>query len=91
MDKRVLMTRSRFPLTALIVLGLVILALGMKSYDGTEVRGELRGTDQEVEEGYFAVGGETMVVVKPGSPLHRWLRGHVGQCVLVTLQPEPSE
>ena len=80
---------QRLTIVALLLAALLF-ALG-QAYDGTEFQGELRATDQEAEEGYFAVGSETMVVAKPGSALHRWLRGHVGQRVVVTPQSEPTE
>jgi hypothetical protein len=85
----------RKPLVQRLSLGVVLLAVLLlvlaQAYDGTEFQGDLRATDQEAEEGYFAVGNDTMIVAKPGSSLHRWLRGHVGQRVLVTLQSEPTE
>ncbi len=73
-----------------VLIAALLFALG-QAYDGAEFQGDLRATDQEAEEGYFAVGSDTMIVAKPGSSLHRWLRGHVGQRVLVNLQSEPTE
>jgi hypothetical protein len=52
------------------------------------VQGKVSATEQESDEGYFAVGAETMVVAKPQSALHQWLRAHNGQQVCVTLEVE---
>jgi hypothetical protein len=41
--------------------------------------------DHEVEEGYFGLGQQTMIVAKPGSDLHRWLSSHRQQKVRLTL------
>ena len=45
-------------------------------------------TDQEAQEGYFAVDNQTMIVVKPGSELHGYLRSRVGQRVRISIEPE---
>ena len=55
---------------------------------GFTIRGRLGATDQEAQEGYFALDSQTMVVVKPGSDLHAYLRSRVGQRVRVTIEPE---
>jgi len=66
------------------------LALGRLSHAGDEmaVGGFLTATEEEANDGYFTVGGETMLVVKQGSSLQRWLRMHSGQQIRVTLQPD---
>lgn len=51
---------------------------------------EINATDQEAQEGYFALGPDTMVVVRPGGPLHNWLRRRVGHRVRVTLAVTPE-
>jgi hypothetical protein len=43
-------------------------------------------TEQESDEGYFAVGSDTMVVAKPQSPLHQWLKGQNNRQVRVTIE-----
>ena len=53
--------------------------------------GFVTATDQEASEGYFAIGGDAMVVVKPGSGLQRWLKTHSGQPIRVTLEPATPE
>jgi hypothetical protein len=55
---------------------------------GFTIRGRLGATDQEAQEGYFALDSQTMIVVKPGSDLHAYLRSRVGQRVRVTIEPE---
>ncbi len=72
------------------MLALILLGLGRLSRAGDElaVGGFLTATEQEANDGYFALGGETMVVVKQGSSLQRWLKMHRGQRLRVTLQPD---
>lgn len=50
--------------------------------------GRLGATDQESQEGYFAIGNHTMIVVKPDGDLHAYLRSKVGQRVRVTVELE---
>lgn len=52
------------------------------------IRGRLGATDQEAQEGYFALDSATMIVVKPGSEIHAYLRSKVGQRVRITIEPE---
>jgi hypothetical protein len=74
-----------------IVFGLLLLGLGeLRADDGLQVTGQVTATDQEADEGYFAVGQETMVVVKPGSGMHNWMRSHMGQKVTVTVGREDT-
>ena len=56
--------------------------------DGFTVTGRLGATDQEAQEGYFAIDPQTMIVVKPGTDVHAFLRGKVGQRVRVTIEPD---
>jgi hypothetical protein len=49
------------------------------------VQGQLSATEQEADEGYFAVGQDTTLVVKPESALHDWLKARRGQRLRVTL------
>ena len=74
---------------AWLFLALLLLGLGKMSHAGDEMAfaGFLSATDQEASEGYFGVGGDAMVVVKPGSGLQRWLKTHSGQQIRVTLEP----
>jgi hypothetical protein len=75
---------------AWVTLALLLLALGRFTHadDQMEVAGFLTATEQEAQEGYFAVGGDAMIVVKQGSGLQRWLQTHSGQRIRLVLAPE---
>ena len=75
-------------LVVLALLVLVAAGLAMAAQGGFTLRGRVGATDQEAQEGYFAVDNQTMVVVKPGSELHAYLRSRVGQRVRITIEPE---
>jgi len=68
-------------------LGVVLMGLAVAAQEGFFVSGRLGATDQEAQEGYFAVDKETMIVVKPGSQLHAYLKSKVGQRVRITIEP----
>ncbi|MSO29558.1 MAG: hypothetical protein EXQ48_01260 [Acidobacteria bacterium] len=68
---------------AFLLLGLVVAA-----QEGFSVGGRIGATDQEAQEGYFAVDNQTMIVVKPGSQLHAYLKSKVGQRVRITIEPD---
>ena len=70
----------------LAFVGLVISGLALAAQQGFTVTGKLGATDQEAQEGYFAIDNQTMIVVKPGSELHGYLRARVGQRVRVTIE-----
>ena len=65
----------------------VLLGLSVAAQQGMTITGRLGATDQEAQEGYFAIDAQTMIVVKPGSDLHAYLRARVGQRVKVTIEP----
>jgi len=75
-----------------IVVTLTMIALLLTgialAQQGFTIRGRLGATDQEAQEGYFALDSQTMIVVKPGSDLHGYLRSRVGQRVRITIEPE---
>ena len=75
---------------AWLTLAFLLLALGRLSRAGDElaIAGFVTASEQEAADGYFAVGGDTMVVVKQGSGLQRWLKMHSGQRVRITLEPD---
>jgi len=68
--------------------GVVLAGLALAAQQGFTLRGRLGATDQEAQEGYFAIDSQTMIVVKPGSDLHGYLRSRVGQRVRLTIEPE---
>lgn len=72
-----------------MLLMVILLMAGLAiAQQGFTIRGRLGATDQEAQEGYFAIDNQTMIVVKPGSELHGYLRSRVGQRVRITIEPE---
>jgi hypothetical protein len=73
----------------LMVLTLIatLLGLGVAAQEGFVLTGRLSATDQEADEGYFAIDQQTMLVVKPGSELHAYLKGQAGKRVRITVEP----
>ncbi len=70
------------------VLALVaLLGLTVAAQQGLTISGRLSATEQEMGEGYFAIDPQTMIVVKPGTDIHTYLRNRVGQRVKVTIEP----
>jgi hypothetical protein len=76
-----------------LMLALLLLGLGRLTHAGDrlEIAEFLTATDQEATDGYFSLGGDMMVVVQRDSGLQRWLKGHAGQRVRVTLEPAGPE
>jgi hypothetical protein len=73
-------------LAAIMVLG----SLGVGAQGGLELKGHLNANDTEREEGYFALAQDTVLMVRPGSPEHQWLKAHAGQTVRLVVEPSPS-
>lgn len=75
---------------AWIALALLLFGLGTLTHAGAalETAGYLTATDQEADDGYFAVGSDAMIVVKPGSSLQLWLKTHKGEKVRLALSAE---
>jgi hypothetical protein len=65
----------------------LLLGWGVGAQEGFSLTGRLSATDQEADEGYFAIDQQTMIVVKPGSELHAYLRGQAGKRVRITVEP----
>src|SRR5687768_15074624 len=70
-----------------VVLGILLAGMAVAAQQGFSLSGRLGATDQEAQEGYFAIDNQTMIVVKPGSDLHDYLRTRVGQRVRVSIEP----
>ena len=70
------------------LLAVLLTGLAVAAQEGFSVSGRLGATDQEAQEGYFAVDNQTMIVVKPGSELHGYLKSKVGQRVRITIEPD---
>jgi len=68
------------------IVGFLVMSLVAAAQEGFTVSGRLGATDQEAQEGYFAVDQQTMIVVKPGSELHAYLKGKVGRRVRITVE-----
>jgi hypothetical protein len=69
----------------LVAVGLA--GAGMAAQEAFSLAGRVSATDQEAQEGYFAVDQQTMIVVKPNSPMHAYLKSKVGQRVRITVEP----
>ena len=78
--------RRRLLLGALIVA--LLAGVAAAAQRGFSLTGRLGATDQEAQEGYFAIDNQTMIVVKPGSDFHAYLRTKVGQRVRITVEPD---
>jgi hypothetical protein len=66
----------------------LLLGLTVAAQTGFVLSGRLSATDQEADEGYFAIDQQTMLVVKPGSDLHAYLRSQAGKRIRITVEPE---
>jgi hypothetical protein len=77
----------------LTVILLLSLTQAASAVEEEKVCSRIGATDQEAQEGYFAFGNETMLVVKPNSKMHNYLRGQVGQrrCLTIGADLEPTE
>lgn len=72
-------------LVLMMMLGLA--AWGVRASGGLEWRGQLSANETEMQEGYFAIADDTVLMVRPGSPMHQWLKAHAGQVVRVVVEP----
>ncbi len=70
------------------LVGVLLSGLAFAAQQGFVLTGRVGATDQEAQEGYFAIDNQTMIVVKPGSDLHNYMRARVGQRVRVTIEPQ---
>jgi len=71
--------------TSALVGTLAGLAAGLLAQDGALVTGRVSAAEHEIDEGYFAIGNDSFVVLKPGSPAHEWMARHVGQSVTIAI------
>jgi hypothetical protein len=78
---------------AWLTLALLLLALGRLSHAGDElsIGGFVTAAEQDASDGYLAVGGDAMLVAKPGTSLQRWMQMHAGQHVRVTVDTAELE
>lgn len=69
-----------------LVLLLVGISIGRASdKDETIVTVQVSSAEHEVQEGYFALGEQATVMVKPGSDLHQFLSRQRGRKVRIVL------
>jgi hypothetical protein len=62
---------------------LLLAPIAALSAEEEALSGTLGATDQEADEGYFALG-HLMLIAKPRSAEHDWLRSRLGKTVQVT-------
>jgi hypothetical protein len=88
------LTTIRRPLAVAAVCVALLAGWPATAGDQVDVTAEITAADHELEEGYFGVGQDAAIVAKPGSPLHTWLKTHVGQRVKIVIEPareQPTE
>lgn len=75
-------------MAAWLTLVLILLALSVgraSDRDETTLTVQVSSADHEIVEGYFTLGDNMTVMVKPGSELHRFLSRQRGRKVKITL------
>ena len=70
---------------ALFLVGISIGRAAERAKDETVVTVQVSSADHEVQEGYFALGEQATVMVKPGSDLYRFLSRQRGNKVKIVL------
>jgi hypothetical protein len=70
---------------------LTLMGYGARAFSGFELRGHLTANETEMQEGYFAVAQDTVLMVRPGSELHQWLKAHAGQAVRIVVEPHLTD
>ena len=81
--------RMRHWLAVFILVAAIFLlgTLGAAAQGGLELKGNLNANDTEREEGYFALAQDTVLMARPGSPEHQWLKAHAGRTVRLVVEP----
>jgi hypothetical protein len=74
---------------ALLLIGATI-GRAFDSPDETVLTVQVTSADHEIAEGYFALGEQGTVMVKPGSDLYRFLSRHRGDRVRIVLTRSES-
>ena len=78
----------RIAMTACLAAALLVLGISIgraSDTDETVVTVEVNSADHEVQEGYFALGEQATVIVKPGSQLFQFLARQRGRKVKIVL------
>jgi hypothetical protein len=79
----------RVAMAAWLTAAFILVALGVgRAYDRDEtvLTVKVSSADHEIEEGYFTLGENATVMVKPGSDLYRFLARQRGHNVKIVLQ-----
>ena len=80
----------KIAITACMVLALFLVGISIgraaeREKDETVVTVQVSSADHEVQEGYFALGEQATVMVKPGSALYQFLSRQRGRKVKIVL------
>ena len=70
---------------ALLLVGISLGRAAEREKDETVMTVQVSSADHEVQEGYFALGEQATVMVKPGSDLHQFLSRQRGRKVKIVL------
>jgi hypothetical protein len=76
-------------MAAWLTLALILMALGVGrafDRDETSLTVKVSSADHETEEGYFSLGENLTVVVKPGTSLYQFLSRQRGHKIKIVLQ-----
>jgi hypothetical protein len=79
----------RIAMVAWLTLALILVALSVgRAFERDEavLTVKVSSADHETEEGYFSLGDNATVMVKPGSELYRFLSRQRGHKVKIVLQ-----
>jgi hypothetical protein len=79
----------RIAMAAWLTLALILVGFSLgraADRDETIVTVKVTSADHETEEGYFSLGDNATVMVKPGSDLYRFLARQRGHKVKIVLQ-----
>ena len=79
----------RIALRVFVTLTLLLVGIGVgRAYDRDEtvLIVQVSSADHELEEGYFSLGDQATLMVKPGSDLYRFLARQRGHKVKIQLQ-----
>ena len=75
-------------ITGILVVAVLLIGVSLGiAYDTDEtvLNVQVTSSDHEADEGYFSLGEQATVMVKPGSELFRFLSRHKGQKVKIVL------
>lgn len=72
-------------LSIFLLMAAVFFLGSLSAQSGLAISGNLNANDTEREEGYFALAQDTVLMVRPGSPEHQWLKAHAGQQVKIVV------